>query len=108
MSADAPSTMEWLKLYAGSRNPVFHPPAGTVTAGFSTPTLRSPKTPPSPGNPPPLFKPRIKFQQHCDPLKVTFHADAPDLKPNDAQVLRLRHLAGGKLIGGYTVVLLKS
>ena len=111
VALDAPSTMEWLKLYTGSRNPVFNSPTGTITAGFSTPTLRSPKTgqPQPPNNaPPPIFKPRIKFQQHCDPLKVTFHADAPNLQPNDAQVLRLRHLAGGKVVGGYTVVLLKT
>jgi hypothetical protein len=104
VAVDAPSSMEWLKLYTGSQNPGFNPPAGPVTAGFSAPTLRNKVAPP----PPPAFKSRVKFQQHCDPLKVTFHANAPDLKPNDAQVLRLRHLAGGKVIGGYTVVLLKT
>jgi len=104
VAMDPPAAMEWLKLYSGSRNPVFQPPTGTVSAGFGTPTLRSNKTP----SPPPQFKSRIKFHQHCDPLKVAFHAEAPDLKPNDAQVLRLRHLAGGKVVGGYTVVLLKT
>jgi len=106
VSADSPSTMEWLKLYTGTRTPPFHAPTGTVTAGFGAPTPRSPHSPP-PG-PPALVKPRIKFQQRCNPLNVAFHADVPDLKPNDAQVLRLRHLANGKVIGGYTVVLLKT
>jgi hypothetical protein len=107
VSFEAPSTMEWLKLYAGTRNPNFPAPTGSVTAGFSTP-MRNPKTPLPSVHPAGTFKPKIKFQQHCDPLKVAFQAEAPDLKPNEAQVLRLHHLAGGKLIGGYTVVLVKT
>lgn len=102
VAMDAPSAMDWLKLYSGSRNPGFRPPTSSVTAGFSTPILRS--QPP----PPPVFKPHVKFHQHCEPLKVAFHANAPDLNPGDAQVLRLRHLNAGKVVGGYTVVLLKK
>jgi hypothetical protein len=101
VKTDAPATMEWLKLYAGSRNPVFNASTSSVTAGFSTPS-------PVIGVPPHIFQPHIKFHQKCHPLKVGFHAETPDLKPNEAQILRLRHLADGKVVGGYTVVFVKT
>jgi hypothetical protein len=98
---EAPSTMEWLKLYAGTRNPVFNATASSVTAGFSNPSPQSPASTH-------VMKPHIKFHQPCHPLKVSFHAEAPDLKPNDAQILRLRHIANGRVVGGYTVVFVKK
>lgn len=101
VATDAPATMEWLKLYAGSRNPVFNATTSSVTAGFSIPS-REIVTPPH------VFHPQIKFHQQCHPLKVGFHAETPDLKPNEAQILRLRHLVDGKVVGGYTIVFVKT
>lgn len=99
-----PASINWLQLYAWQRNYKFNRPSIPITAGFSAPYLAAGAK----GPPTKQFRPKVSFKQTCAPLKVHFHASADNLNPDDAQVLRLRHIVGGKTVGGYTVVLLKQ
>lgn len=108
--ADAPASMEWLQLYAGSRSPGLSPPAGGLMAGFLPPTAEGARTPALSYIPSkfsgPLLKPKELFRRGCCPLGISFHAAAEDLEPQQAQVLRIRQRVGGEIVGGYSVVLI--
>jgi hypothetical protein len=108
---DAPSAMEWLQLYAGNRTPGFTAPAAGVVAGLMPPTAISARAVQLQQLPyncrVPLLKPREKFHRGCDPLRITFHASVQDLRPHQAQVLRIKQKQGSNIIGGYSVVLIK-
>ena len=88
---DGPETMEWLKLFAGDRNPGYRSPAANVAAGLFPPTL-------SGGAPTDI----------CGHLQIGFHASIADLQSREAQVIRLRKRIRGNVLGGYSVVLLKT
>jgi hypothetical protein len=108
----SPDAMEWLQLYTGSRTPEFSPFTGEVAAGFLPPSpvgVRLAKISTIPfEHRKDLLRPVERFFRGCDPLEVSFHASIRDLEANQAQVLRIRQKVSGELIGGYTVVLLKS
>jgi hypothetical protein len=111
VTMDAPANMEWLQLYAGNRNPGFVVSAAPVSAGFFPPSAEGTRVPSLSHLPSdlrsPLLKPRERFHRGCCPLKISFHASAPNLKPREAQVLRIRQRVGGEIVGGYSVVLIK-
>jgi hypothetical protein len=103
--------MEWLQLYAGSRSPGYRPASRPASAGFLPPAAdgtRVPKLSQVPGHLwAGILKPQERFERGCCPLKISFHANAPELQHHEAQVFRIRQHAGGELVGGFTVVLLK-
>ena len=111
VTADSPANMEWLQLFAGNRNPGFGPPAVAVSAGFLPPSADGTRVLSLTHLPPdlraPLLKPRERFHRGCCPLKISFHASIPNLKPHEAQVLRIRQRIGGDIVGGYSVVIVK-
>jgi hypothetical protein len=105
----APGEMEWLKLYRGDRNAVFGPPAVPVVSGVLPAGVAGTPSMPLSGIPADarahLLRPRERFKRGCDPLAVGFHASVADLRPDQAQVLRVRQRLDGDLVGGYSVVL---
>lgn len=111
VTVDEPANMEWLQLYAGSRNPGYRPAAGPVSAGFLPPAAEGTRVPKFSKVPGDLWagilKPQERFQRGCCPLKISFHASAQALQHHEARVLRIRQHSGGEVVGGYTVVLLK-
>jgi len=111
VSTDAPATMEWLQLFAGSRTPGFNTPHGPVSAGLSPPTVAGARVPsisklPSQSQSV-LLKAKERFHRSCCPASIAFHASATDLQPKDAQVFRIRQRLAGEVVGGYSVVLIK-
>lgn len=112
VSADPPTDMEWLQLYAGDRKPGFGSPAVPVSAGFFPPTTDGTRVPILSQLPPDLraslLKPKERFHRGCCPLKISFHASVPDLGARSASVLRIRQRLGGEVVGGYSVVLIKK
>jgi hypothetical protein len=111
VTTDAPGSMEWLQLFAGSRNPGFASPVAEIQAGFLPPSAEGTRVPPLATLPPdlraPILKTREKFHRGCCPLKISFHAGAADLTQHEAQVFRIRQRVGGNVVGGYSVVLIK-
>jgi hypothetical protein len=106
---DPPLSMEWLKLWSGSRNPGFRAPTAEVTAGFLSPEPVGARVLSLAGVPQEarasLLRPKERFRRGCDPLRIPFHASVPELKVGEAQVLRVRQRVDGDVVGGYTVVL---
>ncbi len=110
VQVDAPDSMEWLKLLTGSATPDLSPPTKAVLAGVL------PATPAGARSlnvstllaacRPALLRPKERFHRGCDPLSVGVHASVDDLKPKEAQVIRVRQRLGGQLIGGYSIVLI--
>jgi hypothetical protein len=103
-----PASMEWLRVLTRRRNPGLSPPAGQVTAGLLPPAptgaaRRSLGLEPGRGTA--LLSEREQFRRGCDPLELTLHASVDDLRPGEAQVLRVRQRIDGELVGGYSVVL---
>ena len=109
---DTPSSMEWLQLYAGTRNPGYVLPAGPVIAGLLPPTAMNTRAIAVEELPaecrPPLLKPKERFHRGCDPLRIEFHASAQELKQHEAQVMRIRQKVGPDVVGGYSVILIKA
>jgi hypothetical protein len=112
VTLDAPTNMEWLQLFAGNRNPGFGTPSAPVSAGFFPPNPEGTRVPSLTQLPPDLraqlLKPRERFHRGCCPLKISFYASATNLKPREAQVLRIRQRLGSEVVGGYSVVLIKT
>jgi len=112
VTTDAPASMDWLQLYAGTRNPGFKSPVNPVISGFLPPTAEATRlvnlTQVPVASRGPLLKPREKFHQGCCPLQIAFHASIEDMNPHEAQVLRVRQRLAGEVVGGYSVVLLKQ
>jgi hypothetical protein len=112
ISVDGPGSMDWLQLYAGTRTPGFSAPVSPVIAGFLPPTADGSRLVNITQLPiavrAALLKSREKFHQGCCPLQINFHASIEDMKPHEAQVLRIRQRLAGEVIGGYSVVLLKA
>lgn len=110
VTAEPPGSMEWLQLYAESRNPRLRTPAGAVTAGLLSPHPHG-SDPVNVATVPaecrgPLLQTRARFPRGCEPLRLPLHAYIDDIMPGEAQVLRVRQRLDGALVGGYTVVLL--
>jgi hypothetical protein len=112
VSVDGPEKMEWLQLYAGTRDPGFAPPAGPPSLGFFPPTAEGTRVPALSRLPADayatLLRTRERFHRGCCPFKVSFHATAENLKHKEAQVLRIRQRVNGEVVGGYSVILLKT
>jgi hypothetical protein len=111
VSIDQPDSMPWLQLYAG--------PGGTVPKTAATPPLAGLLPPTVAGahridlsglsieQRKSFLSDRESFRLGCDPVQIGMHASA-DLKKGEAHVVRVRQRVEGTLVGGYTVVLLKS
>lgn len=112
LTSEPTSSMEWLQLLTGSRNPGLRAPTSEVIAGLlpphpvgTDPTEVAAIPPDGRGA---LLRSRARFPRGCDPLRIAVHAHAPDLGPGEAQVLRVRQRVDGDVIGGYTIVLVRS
>lgn len=106
---EPPTAMEWLKLLTGRSNPDLRSPAIPVIAGLMAPipqgarSLRLQEIPCEFRQH--LLSQRERFYRGCDSLKIPFHAAVPDLKPHEAQVVRIRQRMDDQIVGGYSVVL---
>lgn len=109
---DPPTSMEWLKVYTGRVDPGLVNPAQPVIAGFLPPSVPESRRLVLQELPQdaraPLLRPKERFERGCCPLRVHFHASIGEIKPGEAQVLRLRQHVQGEIIGGYSVVLLAA
>ncbi|NJC73111.1 hypothetical protein HC031_25830 [Planosporangium thailandense] len=107
---EPPGTMEWLQLYAGSRNTRLRTPSSTAAAGLLNPTPVDVTLPDPeilvPAERSKLLRQRQQFYRGCDQLHIPLHAYIPDLKPGEAQIIRTRQRIDEELVGGYTVVLI--
>jgi hypothetical protein len=107
---DPPAAMEWLKVYTGRSEPGLRPPAEPVVAGFLPPSVPGARRLSLDDLPyearASMLRAREAYERGCCPLRVHFHASIRDLRPDEAQVLRLRQRVNGEVVGGYTVVLL--
>jgi hypothetical protein len=106
---EPPGSMEWLQLYVGTRAPGLRAPAAATTAGLLAPHPDGTDAIDIAALPVecrgPLLRPHTRFARGCDPLRVPLYALAADLRPGEAQVLRVRQRLDGTLIGGYTVAI---
>jgi hypothetical protein len=107
---DPPGAMEWLKVYTGRADPGLRPPAEPVVAGFLPPSVPGARRLSLEDVPydsrAAMLRGKERYERGCCPLRVHFHASIRDLRPGEAQVLRLRQRVDGEVVGGYTVVLL--
>jgi len=105
-----PATMEWLKLYTGKSSPDLHTPQQPVVAGLLPATLLRSRVPKISDLPfecrNPLLQRTERVPRGCDPLSISFHASAANLKAKEAQVLRVRQRVQGEIVGGYSIVLI--
>jgi hypothetical protein len=110
VSVEGPTSMEWLKLYTGKRDPGLVPATAPVVTGLMPPTPVGTRVAPVSSLPfdnrASLLRTVEKFPRGCEPLRVPLHASVADLKKNQAQVVRVRQTMNGDVIGGYSVVLL--
>jgi hypothetical protein len=111
VSTDDPSAMPWLQLYAGPAKQVPKLAGGSLTAGLLPPTMAGARKI-DVGKLPidqraGLLSKAEKFQLGCDRVQIGLHA-AADLDTGEAHVIRVRQRVEGTLVGGYTVVLVKS
>lgn len=104
------NSMDWLKLYAGSRTASFQAPTQPVIAGLLPATLRGSRTLDVSSLPADqrgvLLRQHETVQLDCAPLSMQLHASIANMKPGEAHVLRVRQRVANRLVGGYTVVLL--
>jgi hypothetical protein len=108
---DDPNTMPWLQLYKGRGNQAPLRATGEVTAGLLPPTIAGTRRIDLAGLTldarAAFLSRREHFDLGCDPVQIGLHA-AADLEHGQAHVVRVRQRLDGTLIGGYTVVLMKS
>jgi len=110
VTVDAPTSMEWLKLYTGKADPGLKSPRGGVVSGLLPAGLAGGRVQRI-GDLPfedrhILLNSNERISRGCDPLTVGFHASTMDLGSKEAQVLRVRQRVNGEVIGGYSVVLI--
>jgi hypothetical protein len=109
LSVDPPATMPWLNLYVGQGKNALKPASTAVSAGLLPPTVAGSRRLTNLGSEAmaSMLSGREQFDLGCDPLQIGFHAWA-DLNDGEAHVLRVRQRTAGVLVGGYTVVLVKT
>jgi hypothetical protein len=111
ISIDQPGSMPWLQLYAGPGGVVPRPAATPLLAGLLPPTMPGARRIDLSGlateQRRPFLSDSERFHLGCDPVQIGFHA-AADLEQDEAYVVRVRQHVEGTLVGGYTVVLVKS
>lgn len=104
-----PDAMEWIQMLTQRRVPGIVSANG-ILGGFLPPSPAGTRVPAVQDLPAacrdPILRPSERFHRGCDPLAVVFHASAPNIQPNQAQVLRLRQRIAEGVIGGYTVLLI--
>lgn len=109
VEADA-NGVEWLKLYKNSRIAHFTALTHNAVWGMLPPQPTGSRQLPISQlqleQRAPLLRPSQTVQRGCDPLCVQFHAGIADMKPSEAQVLRVVQRMNGTAVGGYTVVLI--
>jgi hypothetical protein len=107
-----PVSMEWLKLYTGRADPRLAAGSARVVAGFLPPTAWGARAPRvrdvSFEHRPSLLHASEQFHRGCDRLQAAFHASVEGLQRGEANVVRVRQRVDGKVIGGYTVVLMRT
>jgi len=106
---DDPATMPWLSLLTWHRDPGLHAPAA-ASAGLLPVTVVGARIPDLSGASAEcrgdLLRTHERFPRGCDPLRIGLHVSSPDVKRNEAQIVRVRQRLNGQLIGGYSVVLI--
>jgi hypothetical protein len=111
VTVDQPASMPWLQMYVGAGKPLPRTSGSTVVAGVLPPTLAGARRVTLTGLPleqrRPFLTDHERFQLGCDPARIGLHA-AADLAPGEAHVVRVSQRQEGVLVGGYTVVLVKS
>jgi len=89
-----PSSMEFLRLYAGPGGPTYTAATEPLAAGLLPPALRGTRTASLSHIPfehrKVLLRPSETFDRGCDPAQVGFHASVPGLKKDEAYVVRTR------------------
>ena len=103
------NTMDWLKLYAGSRNVKFRPPTKHAVYGLLPAMPKDSRRLDIShlhiDQRASLLRRRESVQRGCEPLSMQFHASISDMNHGEAQVLRVRQRMSNIVVGGYTVVL---
>lgn len=110
VEVEGPEGLEFLQLLADERTPGYVSAYNHIAYGLMPPTAPGGRVPLvsklSVKDGETLLRFHERFQRGCDPLSVTFHANAPDLKKKQAQVLRIRQKVAGEIVGGYTVLMI--
>jgi hypothetical protein len=111
VSIEPPGSMPWLQLYAGPNGAAPRPAATPLLAGLLPPTMPGARRIALSGLGADQRKSFLsdseRFYLGCDPVQIGFHA-AADLEQGEVHVARIRQHVEGTLVGGYTVVLVKS
>jgi hypothetical protein len=110
VAVDQPASMPWLQLYVGRRGPLPSASTNPVVAGVMPPTLAGTRrvnlSRLSVNDRRQFLSDRESFHLGCDPARIGLHASA-ELEPGEVHIVRVRQRQAGKLVGGYTVVLIK-
>jgi hypothetical protein len=51
-----------------------------------------------------LLSRNIAFERGCDELEALLYMHVDGLRPKECRVYRITQTAGGRLVGGYTVI----
>jgi hypothetical protein len=111
LSIDQPASMPWLQLYMGPDRAVPRQSSSPLLAGLLPPTLAGTRrvnlSHLDRAHRAPFLSQHERFHLGCDPVRIGMHA-AADVEQGEAHVVRLRQSVEGTLVGGYTLVLLKT
>lgn len=109
---EGPNSMEFLKLLTHNKNPSFQPSTHKIIYGLMPPSAPGSRVPPISRLPldhvAVLLRTQERIQRGCEPMSVSFHASAENLKKKEAQVLRIRQKVAGEIVGGYTVLMINK
>jgi hypothetical protein len=111
VSIGHPASMPWLQLYAGPGGTMPRTARSSLVAGLLPSTLAGARrldlSSLATAQRALFLSTHERFELGCDPVRIGVHA-AGDLEHGEAHVVRVRQSVEGTLVGGYTVVLLKS
>lgn len=106
-----PDDVAWLAVLAGDKQHGYRRAThAEEVAGVLYPTLVRPDghkatlvgTPPTAAEK--LLQKRVSFRRGCDELELLFHMVVDGLKHKECRIFRIAQHAGGRLVGGYTVI----
>ena len=106
-----PADMKWLAVLTGKREHGYRHPANLQEVGgimHPTPLQSGARKTDLSGIDSAmatrLLRKKIAFRRGCDELEVLFHMEVDGLKSNECRIFRILQRAGGRLVGGYTVI----
>lgn len=109
---EGPDSLELLKLMTHSKTPGYTSTQDKVVFGLMPPTVPGSRVPNisdlSTKDGQSMLRTRERFVRGCEPLSISFHAIARNLKNHEAQVLRVRQKVSGEVVGGYTVLMINK